>query len=334
MKSTFTYTLDALLPILMIVVLGHIVRQIGPWKDDFFMQLNKLCFYIFMPIQLFYNIYSIESFEAANWWLIVYLLASVFLCLVIGLVAARIPLFNSEQQGVIVQATFRSNQALLGIPLANALGGIASVPFTSLATSFCVPLFNVLAVVTLTVFSGNERSRISARSLIRRIVSNPLIISALSGLILVALRQFLPVVGRVSGFDLRVHLPTLYQGLATLSAVASPVMLFVLGARLDFRMVSGLMPQIILGVLLRLIVCPTLVIGVAVALREPLGLTVVEMPTLIAISATPTAVASAIMVREIGGDDQLASQLVVWTSVLSLVSVFCIVYLLRTWGLL
>ena len=58
------------------------------------------------------------------------------------------------------------------------------------------------------------------------------------------------------------------------------------------------------------------------------------MPAMVAVCASPVAVSSAVMTQEIGGDDQLASQIVVWSSVLSMVSIFLIVYALRTLGAL
>lgn len=153
-------------------------------------------------------------------------------------------------------------------------------------------------------------------------------------MVLVVLRQFLPEVDGVPIFTIKNQLPSVYQALTNLSKVASPVMLFVLGTQLNLSSIPGLLPQLRLGLLMRLIICPTLVLGAAILLREPLGLTTLEMPTLVAISSTPVAVSSAVMVQEIGGDDQLASQLVVWTSVLSMVTVFCIVWLLRTFAFL
>ena len=111
-------------------------------------------------------------------------------------------------------------------------------------------------------------------------------------------------------------------------------MLFVLGTRLNLGAVHSILPQLTMGVLLRLVVSPLLVIGTAVLLRDPLGVTNIELASLVAVSATPVAVSSAVMVQELGGDDQLASQLVVWTSVLSLFSIFAIVYTLRAVGLL
>ena len=119
-----------------------------------------------------------------------------------------------------------------------------------------------------------------------------------------------------------------------LSAVASPVMLICLGASLDFGLTGRLMPKIALGVALRLIVIPALAIGVAVLLKEPLGLTTAHMPMLVAFFASPVAVSSAILVREMGGDEQYASQLVIWSSVLSILTLFGFVAILRSMALL
>ena len=86
--------------------------------------------------------------------------------------------------------------------------------------------------------------------------------------------------------------------------------------------------------LLRLVISPALVVGTAVLLRKPLGLTVTEMPAILAACASPVAVSSAVMTQEIGGDDQLASHLVVWTSVFSMLTIFLLVYFLRSIGAL
>ena len=334
MKETFLYSLRAVVPILLIILLGYVVRRVSPWSDDFYKTLNQLCFRWFLPIHLFYNIYSVENLSKMNWKMIGFLFASILFCLTLGILISHFFVRERRQKGVIAQAAFRSNQAILGLPLAHALGGEAAMAFASLATSVCVPLFNILGVITLTIFSGESGQKISARSLVRRVATNPLIIGCVSGMLLVIVRQFLPTVDGVTIFTLKNQLPSLYQALSNLSRVASPVMLFVLGTRLDFRLVPGLMPRLWLGILMRLGVCPIVVIGFAVICREWLGLSLAEMPTVIAISSTPVAVSSAVMVQEIGGDDQLANQLVVWSSVLSVFSIFCIVYLVKTMGLL
>ena len=55
-RETFFYTLHAILPILLTILLGYCVRRVGTWSDEFYRQLNSLCFRLFLPIQLFCNV--------------------------------------------------------------------------------------------------------------------------------------------------------------------------------------------------------------------------------------------------------------------------------------
>ncbi len=334
MLDTFVFALRAILPILLVILLGYAVRRFGPWPEDFFKTLNGLCFRLFLPIHLFCNIYALQDLASVNWRVIGYLFGGILFSLAVGVAASRLFVRERRQKGVIVQSAFRSNQAILGIPLASALGGEGALAMASLATSLFVPLFNVLAVVVLTVYSEEEGKKCSLRSLLRRVVTNPLIIGCVAGILAVMIRQFLPAVDGVAVFTIQNQLPSVYAALNNISKVASPVMLFVLGTRLNFASVPGLMPRLSLGVLIRLVICPLFVVGVSLLLRERMNLTATEMATVIAVSCTPVAVSSAVMVQEIGGDDQLANQLVVWTSVLSVITVFCIVSLMRFMGFL
>ena len=127
------------------------------------------------------------------------------------------------------------------------------------------------------------------------------------------------------------------KALENASKVASPLALVVLGARFDFSAIKGMFKQISVGVLLKLIVAPVLGLGSAFILTKYTGIiniTSNEYPALIAAFGSPVAVSSAVMVNEIGGDDQLATQLVVWTSVLSMLSLFVTVFLLKSVSLL
>lgn len=334
MKDTFLYTLHAILPILLIILLGYVVRRIGPWSEDFYKQLNTLCFRLFLPIQLFCNVYAIDSLSNVNWRMVIYLFAAILVCAFIGVLAAHFLTPRQDQKGCIVQVAFRSNQSIMGLALVQSLAGEAAMGFAALTTAVAVPLFNVLAVTVLVLYGSDSSRKPTPKSLLRQIARNPLIIGICCGIVVVVIRQFLPVVDGQPIFTIQNQLPSLFDTVTRLSKVASPVMLFVLGTRLNLGAVHSILPQLTMGVLLRLVVSPLLVIGTAVLLRDPLGVTNIELASLVAVSATPVAVSSAVMVQELGGDDQLASQLVVWTSVLSLFSIFAIVYTLRAVGLL
>ena len=329
MKETFLYATRAILPILLTIAAGYVTRRVGSWDQKFYKSLNKLCFHLFLPINLFCNIYGIEDLSQTNWGLAGFLFAGIFASMFLGMILTKWLVRDPLQKGPMVQASFRSNQAVLGLPLANALGGQAAMGFASIASAICVPLFNVLAVIVLTIYSGDTK-KINPVQLLGKIFKNPLIMASVSAILMVGLRQ----TGMIPAYILRDSLPSVYKVLMGFGKVASPVMLFALGAGLDFKATGHLFPQISLGVLTRLVLSPVLVIGTALMLREPLALTTMEMPTLVAMCASPVAVSSSVMVQEIGGDDQLASQLVVWSSVLSMVSIFVITFILRAMGTL
>lgn len=325
--DTFLFALRAVMPILLVMALGAVVRRLGSWDSVFYKRLNGLCFHLFLPINLFCNVYAVEDLTHLNWALLGFLVLGILAALLLGWLAAKLFVPQRQQKGVVIQASFRANHAILGLPLAEALGGAEAMGFASVTTAVCVPVYNTLAVLVLSYYGGKERPSVSA--LLKRVAKNPLIQATVLALVCVVIRNLLgleqPLLERV---------PSVYTALQNLSRIASPVMIFVLGAGLDFKAVGKLLPKVTIGVLLRLILAPGLVIGTALLLWEPLGLTVVEMPAILAACASPVAVSSAVMTQEIGGDDQLASQLVVWTSVFSMLTIFLIVYGLRSMGAL
>ena len=247
-----------------------------------------------------------------NWRLLGFIVVCILGAAGLGVAAA--PLFARDrgQRAVIAQATFRANQVIMGIPLASALGGEEALIFASLVTSVCVPVFNVLAVVVLTAYS--QEKNLSWRDEVRRIFQNPLILGALAGFAAV--------------------LPSVYKVCGDLSRAASPLVLVILGARLRFDAVQGLWKKITAAVAMRLVVVPGIVLTLAVLLRDPLGITAEEMPTVVAIFCSPVAVTSAVMVQEMGGDEQLAQQVVAWSSALSMVTIFCFAAGLRAMGVM
>ena len=112
------------------------------------------------------------------------------------------------------------------------------------------------------------------------------------------------------------------------------LVLVILGARLRFDAVQGLWKKITAAVAMRLLVVPGIVLTLALLLRDPLGITAEEMPTVVAIFCSPVAVTSAVMVQEMGGDEQLAQQVVAWSSALSMVTIFCFASALRAMGVM
>ena len=113
-------------------------------------------------------------------------------------------------------------------------------------------------------------------------------------------------------------------------------MLMMLGGQFTFSAVKGMKRQIILGTVARIVLAPVLALGVGYALSRSgvLSLGAPEYASFIALFASPVAVSSAIMAREMKNDDTLAGQLVVWTSVGSVLTLFLFAFVFRSIGLL
>ena len=199
------------------------------------------------------------------------------------------------------------------------------------------PIFNVLAVISLTVFVGKKESfGQSVRHILKGIVTNPLIIAVVLAVGCLVLRLVQSAIWNGVYVRLDQQFAMFYEVVATLKNGTTPLALIVLGGQFVFSAVKELKKEIIVATFWRLILSPIIGIGGAVALTR-LGIlhcTGADYPALVALFASPVAVSSAIMATQMKNDEQLATQLVVWTTLFSSLSIFLIVCILMASGLI
>ncbi|MCM1269920.1 MAG: AEC family transporter [Faecalibacterium sp.] len=337
MGEIFMFSFNAIMPILLLVALGYILKCLKFASEDFFKTANSMVFRVFLPILLFYNVYEIGSLSDVKWDIVLFCVVCVLIITAIGLVVSKVFVKRNDRVGVVTQCAFRSNHAIIGIPLAESLGGTSAVAFASIISAAAIPLFNTLAVVVLSYY-GDKDKKPSVKETLIRTIKNPLIIGVACGLVVLAIRTFIPVdADGVLKFSLENNCPFIFKAIVNASKVASPLALVVLGARFDFSAVRNLFKEIAIGVVMRLVVSSLVGIGLAFVLTKYTGVinvTTNEYPALVSLFGSPVAVSSAVMVGEIGGDDQLAAQLVVWTSMLSMLSLFVTVFIMKSFCLL
>ena len=336
--TVLTTAFNAVIPIVLMILLGYLLRKGGMMDKNFVKTGNKLVFKIFLPAMLFINVYDIESFAAIRWDVVLYCIPVIFL--IFGLCIATIPLYSRvpERRGVILQASIRSNTAIIGLTLSSTLGGPEAVAVAAILSAFAVPTMNILAVIALSLYVDTTgRDKPSIRSILLNVLKNPLIISIALGLVCLVIRwmqtRFL---GDVV-FSLRREGKILYTCLNNLKSIASPLALVILGGQFEFGATKGFLREIIAGTLLRVVIAPAIAIGGAVLLSAYtplLNFGINEYPAIIAQFGTPVAVSSAIMAGQMGNDEQLATQLVVWSSIASVFTIFLTVCLLMSCGLL
>ena len=265
---------------------------------------------------------------------------AILVLFVLGMLTVKIGTVDPQRKGVILQCIFRSNFAIIGIPLSEALGGSKAVAIAAVISAFSIPLYNVLAVIALSIYvKDTEGNKIGPKQILMSICKNPLIIGVTLGMVCLVIRGCVPYdeTTKTYTFTLKTHVPFLYTAIKNLSSIASPLALIILGGQFRFSAVKELAKDIIVGTVWRLVLAPFLALSAALFLSQYtsfLHFTSIEYPALIALFGTPVAVSSAIMAEAMGSDKELAGQLVVWTSLLSMPSLFIIIMVFRNMQLL
>ena len=302
---------NVVLPLFICIALGYFLRRINMYDEATLKKLNKLCFKVFLPIYLFNNVYTTDLADAFNAKLLIFAVAAILV--LFGVLMAVIPRLEQEdaRRGVIIQGIFRSNFALFGLPVAISLCGDEKAGPTSLLVGIIVPVFNVLAVVTLETFRGGKPS---VRKIAKGIATNPLIIASVLGILC-----------NLAGLSL----PTAVEKSVTdLGRVATPLSLVALGGDFKFARVRGYLWQLSIAVAGKLVISPLIMIiaGILLGFRNEM-----LVPILIMFGA-PTAVSSYPMAQQMDGDGELAGQIVVFTSGLAILTIFVWIFVLKQMG--
>lgn len=305
---------EAILPVFILMLLGYILRLLKVTDKKGFDAANKLVFKVFLPTLVFYNIYEAESVKIFDVKLICFTVVGVVAVFVAGYFAVMGLSKENSKRGVMLQSFFRSNFAILGIPLVNYICGDSVSGLTSLMVAVIVPLFNIFAVVALERFrDGNEK--LNVPRLIKGVATNPLIVGCFIGIIFLLLGIKLPAI--------------LEKSVKDISSIATPLAIIVLGSNFVFSSVKGYVRELAICVSTRLVIVPLIMLPIAVWF----GFSGEALACLLITFASPVAVSSFAMSQQMGGDENLSAQIVVITSVLCLVTLFVWIFVLSYLGL-
>lgn len=303
---------NVVLPLFLSIALGYALRCLHLMDESTQKNMNKLCFRVFLPIYVFYSIYTTdisEAFEPGLVALAVGGILSIFVFLMVFI--PKIEPDNAKR-GVMIQAVFRSNFVLFGLPVASSLCGEANIGPTSLLIGFVVPMFNVLAVICLESFRGG---RPDVKKMLTGIARNPLIIASVLGIGLNLSGLVLPYGVKKSILDL--------------SRIATPLSLVVLGAGFTFGKIQGYTRQITICLCGKLVVSPLVMVTIAALL----GLRKEMLVPVLALFGSPIAVSSYAMAEQMDGDGTLAASLVVLATAFSIFTMFLFIFGLKQLGL-
>lgn len=337
MLSNFRFAFDAVMPMLILIGLGYWLHRRNYFDASALKKMNNFVFTYGIPFLMFNNVYMLDRVGDIPLELMGFVLISLVIITTLCLGVACISTKQKNQRGVIMQVGFRSNFAVIGAAMAAALGGAEGSKIAASLQAPGIIYFNIAAVVCLSAFSEKPNSSINVKAILKNIITNPLIIGLFAGTVCLLLREIIPRNGQGSLiFSLSGNLPSLYSAINSLAKMSTPLVLVLLGAQIDFHSVAGMRRKVVIGTALRLIVVPAVGFGLALWAQRigVLVLTPAIVSALLAFYGAPVAVAGAVMAEEMGGDGALARQYVVWTTTLSLFTLFGWIVLLRTMGML
>ncbi|MBQ3111419.1 MAG: AEC family transporter [Firmicutes bacterium] len=308
MMESFIFSVNAVLPVFLLVLLGFVLRIMGQIDDRFIKSANTLLFNVFFFCRLFDEIWHSDLRQDFDIPLILAgVLGTLFCFVLMRLVVPRflpsVPVYTA-----FIQGAFRGNFLLLGLVIVENVSGASGVTKAAMMMPITVPLYNILSVLLL---SENNKQTGWGKTF-KKIATNPLILASICGVIASLVNLQIPNV--------------LYSPIKSLGNIASPLAMLLLGANIKFDKGLAGFKLGFIGTSIKLIFQPLLmcIIFVLLGFRGP------SLVVLMVMMGAPSAVSSFPMAASMGADADLASQLVVFSTALSSFTLFLFIFALKS----
>jgi hypothetical protein len=298
-------------PLMVYMAIGYLLKKCKLISETTFTQLSQIVLYACVPALCCDNLRTLNLQEAFSNATALYMAAA--LVIVFILCWLIVPRFSREasRRGVLIHAIFRSNDGIFGLAVAATLLGEANIGLMVICVAVTIPLYNLLGVTIMEYYRGGKPN---IGHILKKVVTNPIIIGCVVGVLLSVFHIDLPLF--------------IAKPLSSLSAASAPIGFIALGGALSFSSLAKNRKAIAIASLFRLVVIPAAV----TAIFYLLGLRGNDLLVGAVIFGAPSAMTVYPMACNMGGDRQLAGGLVAITSALSLITMFCLIFLLKQTG--
>lgn len=312
--NSFIYSINATLPIFLLIFLGNMLHRVGLLDSPFAKAIDKYVFTVALPVLVFKDLTENDirgSFDGS--YVVFCFLVTLFTILSIwGL--TELLMKNQSQKGAFIQGAYRSSAAILGLAfIDNMYHGAGMAPLMIIGA---VPLYNIFAVVILTLKGDNGGSQPDIKTTLKNILTNPILIGIFAALPFAFLR---------------LQFPTFIQSaINSIGNTATPLALLSIGAGFKGRKAIKKIRPTALASFIKLILLPALFLPLALRL----GYRNQELLAILIMLGSPATVSCYIMARNTGNDAVLTSSIIVLTTLLSSVTLTGWIYLLHSAGAL
>ncbi len=314
MLSNLMFSLNAVLPVFIVIAVVFAVRQLDIIDDHSIKRMSTLVFRVALPVMLFRDISRSRFNDFFDVKLLSIALITTLLTFFVAYALSHV--VTEKSRGSFIQGCFRSNYAIIGLSVIGNILGEANTGKGAIVTTFVIPLYNILAVIVLTAYSLNKtkHERAFDFKMVLNILTNPMIIGIALGI-------------PFSYFN--IQLPEFVGlGINYLAGVATPLALIAIGGSIKFNtFVSKLTPALIVSAY-KLIIVPLMFIPLALYL----GQRGENLVVLFIMYASPTAVSSFVMADIMQNDAPLAANIVLLSTLLSAFTFTAGIFILRSFG--
>ena len=293
------------------MVLGYVLNRIGWFADDLAEKVNKFVFRIPLPVMLFIQLATIDIRKAWDTKFVLFCFGITCLSILLAWLLS-FALKKRELRGEFVQAAYRSSAAILGVAfITNIYGSSAMAPLMIIGA---VPLYNIMAVVVLELSSPSAKglNRAVMKKTIRGVLTNPILIGIVIGLLWSLLRIPLPKI--------------LNRMLTDVGNLATPLGLMAMGAVFDWKKARGELRPALGASLMKLFGFAALFLPLAILC----GFRTEKLVAILVMLGSATTVSSYVMARNMNHEGVLTSSTVMLTTLLSSFSLTFWLWLLKT----
>lgn len=292
----------AITPLMAFMAVGYFFQKKKYLNKQSTKQINIICFRFFLSVMCGETIYKANLREDIELLPVMVVAVSIVgFFLLSWLIVPRF-VKDKTQIPVIIQGIYKANYAILGIPIAQSICGTDNIGIVSVIAVILVPLNNSLSAFIFERYTGNAASR---PKLLLNVIRNPLVVGSIVGIVL-----------NLTGFVIPKWIMT--GIISKISALTTPLSMIALGASFDFSHIKNYKIHLIWTLLGKLIFLPMVIIPVSIAL----GLRGANLVAIMIFAAAPTAVNSYSTAVAMGGDSELANEIVIMSSLISMLTLF------------
>ncbi len=313
--ENFIYSVNATLPIFLVIVIGYVLKQVGMLNDEFVTVANKFNFKVTLPFLVFRDISGANIKEDFDVVFVLFCAIATTICFFAIWGGAKLFIKDKSITGAFVQASFRSSAAVMGIAfIQNIYGTSGMAPLMIIGS---VPLYNIYSVIVLTLEAENSgQGKEKIKKALIGIITNPIIIGILLGLLVSLLGITFPTV--------------VNKTVQNMASMASPLALIAIGAGFEGKKALAKIKPTVAVAVIKLVVQAAVFIPVAIHL----GFRDEKMIAILVMLAAPTTPSCYIMAKNMNNDGVLTASAVVVTTLFSAVTLTFWIYLLKTIGMI